>query len=112
MNLLINSSLIQTQLLLFKLISSLCLFTDVLPKLIEYMHKFGMMMRIYIPPLRPTLVVSDNRVIQEVVSKNKVWDKAYGYMDLWLGKGILTVSGKTILYVLYENIVGIFLCIR
>lgn len=71
------------------------LITDILQKLMEYTKRYGNLLRIYFPPYRPCVLISDNEIVQEILLKHKVLGKSKSYeiMKVWLGEGLLTVSG-------------------
>lgn len=61
-----------------------------------FIKTYGTIFRIYIPPIKPLVIIADHAIIEELLVKHKVWEKSYDYRlaNDWLGNGILTASGN------------------
>nr|CAH7760908.1 unnamed protein product [Callosobruchus chinensis] len=72
------------------LLGHLTKFTDSsaqLRKVTELTQKYGGIIRIYIPPLKPTVVVADKDILQNILNNENALEKSkdYQFIKIWLG---------------------------
>nr|QZM07457.1 cytochrome P450 monooxygenase CYP4SS2 [Lasioderma serricorne] len=70
--------------------------TDSLPKLQEFHRLYGGVIYLRLGPFIHSLIVQDVDSFEFFLSSTKIIDKSrsYGFMDRWLGQGLLTSTGS------------------
>lgn len=50
--------------------------------------------------MRPSVLITDNEITEELLVKDKIWEKSkdYNFMKVWLGNGLFTASRKTLFF--------------
>nr|WCC58130.1 cytochrome P450 [Pharsalia antennata] len=66
--------------------------TKILKILTNYTIQYGGLLRIYVPPTRPSVLISDSEALQVLLASNTEVEKAkdYNFCKPWLGSGLLT----------------------
>lgn len=62
----------------------------------DYTIQYGGLLRIYVPPVKPTVVITDPEVLRIILTSNKEVAKAqdYSFFKPWMGNGLLVSEGK------------------
>ncbi|XP_057659029.1 cytochrome P450 4V2-like [Diorhabda carinulata] len=68
--------------------------TDLLQKITNMTVENGGIVRIYIPPIKPTVIITNPNIIREITRSEKMLDKAnyYKYFSEWIEEGLLTTK--------------------
>ncbi|VEN61606.1 unnamed protein product [Callosobruchus maculatus] len=58
-------------------------------------QKYGGLLRIYIPPVKPIVVITDKDMLQNILNNENALEKAtyYQFLKVWLGEGLVTGGG-------------------
>ncbi|VEN61605.1 unnamed protein product [Callosobruchus maculatus] len=66
-----------------------------LKKVAELTQKYGGLIRLYIPPKRPAVLVADKDILQNILNNENALEKSqdYQYLKVWLGEGLITGGG-------------------
>ncbi|KAF5288601.1 hypothetical protein FQA39_LY15380 [Lamprigera yunnana] len=69
--------------------------TDFIPRLAEYRKLYGDVIKVYIGIKPAIVVISDIKLIEQILKSTKNLDKGseYGFLSRWLGNGLLISKG-------------------
>jgi hypothetical protein len=80
------------------LIESFIFSTAFIDVMLKYVKKYGGVLLLHGGPIRKTLLISDYKFLEHVLSSTKILNKSddYRFFHPWLGTGLLTSDGNKI----------------